>query len=421
MTFDSYEDPIEALLHNMAEHGLENTAISRFYSHYEARIESVEGYEKDGRVQVSVPALDLNGPHPKRAFFACQKASPDAGVFLPPVVGDTCFVGFHLGDHTSIPLIFGYIWKKIPKEFDSTDKAGFKSNGGSSLVFDDTPNDRSVELSLATTKADAVADKVHSIKAQKTSNDSDLTIETEGGQTGVFRDTGSPGVVFSTAGGCVFELLDDKKHARITTPSGMVLLMSDTDQIISITTPTGQSVNIDESAGSIVINALKTLQTTVAGNHTSTSTGVMSFVAAGLKMTTTKPTVVEGAALTETYSGLVTRTITGLYNLSVTGIATLVFLGGLIFDVTGVLTLAGTNTDSILGLVKQTLPGGVQLGARDATTLRLANENLAALVVDLVLKYNTHVHPSVGSAPLASFQVPVQPLNKLITTTLRGN
>lgn len=425
MSLDFVGNPIERLLLEIKEDGLENSPLRRYYSFYVGTIISVDGYESDGRVTLSIDGIGLK-KHPIRAFLCGPYASRDSGFYTPPSIGDRCWVGLHHGDNQAAPLVYGYYWQKpkdssthIPAEFRDILKSGWKSKGGSSITFNDIASEKSARFAVGTQgDADTEATRHHELLLDKTTGSSKASLTTENGHSLEMRDEDDVGIEFASVYGHSIYLNDDLKTVTISSPQGFSIKIDENDQAISMRTSAGQFIDINDSAQQIQMY-MQSLRATATISQMFEAAGVMTFTAAGIQQTSTAPNIVQGTSLNETYTGLVSRAVQGVYNLTVTGLATLTFIGGCTFNVTGILTLAGTGTTAISGLLANTTPGGVLLGSADQPPKRLATEEVVVYLASMVLSYNTHVHSGIGSPP--STQLAPPDVDTMTTTTLRGN
>jgi len=127
---------LREVLENIVYYGLES--IGKYYSSYRAFVIENEDPEGLGRIQIKIPSLTRNRPHPEWAYPKTQWGGKDYGLQLLPLKGEMVWIEFEQGD-TRFP-----IWnfahrasKEKPEEFTNSKIYGFKSPKGQIIIIDD--------------------------------------------------------------------------------------------------------------------------------------------------------------------------------------------------------------------------------------------------------------------------------------------
>jgi len=114
------------------------TLEAKMWGAYKGQVTAVDDPEGLGRIKAKVKGVigedfETNWAAPKSAF-----GGDDAGLWMPPEVGDDVWMEFQHGDKNA-PLWVGYYWPleaKPPSEA-TVNKRMFKSKAGHYIIFDD--------------------------------------------------------------------------------------------------------------------------------------------------------------------------------------------------------------------------------------------------------------------------------------------
>ena len=430
---------------SLRAYGLEkSTVANRYYSKYMGTVEVSADPQGQGRVQVSC-CLATNRTEALAvwAYPSAEYAGPDKGVFWPPDKGDKVWVWFDHGD-ISQPRFSGAFWGNrqqdkapagscVPAEFNPGDaaptKRGFKTKGGSGMLFDDTVDKKKVVLWVGEqVDIGAAAEKKHKVELDYTTGSEQVVIASFGGHTSSWVDiAGQEKIQHKTAKGHTFTADDVADFVEMSTVAGYSVKADEKAKLIMITTPGGQMIVLNDNTSSIVlqdaggdvilmnpvgvsissaklvdIKAAATVTVTAGGAAAVTAAGVLSLAGTGLSiasvggapsaMTASGPSV-------STFAGAVVETLLGSYKSTVAGLYELAINGTAKFSAAS--------------------PGSMQVGGASGPYFRLVDERWFALWLTHVHLGNLGVVTGIPIKPnMDPFVVPVETVS---TNFLRGN
>lgn len=139
-----------------------------YYGVYPALVTDLKDPDGQGRVNITLPSLNVSGDNPYSAWarLATLMAGKGRGTFFIPEVGDEVLVAFEAGDPAH-PYVVGALWNGTDSPPESMDGAGrnrkkiIRSRNGVKLTISDEDHQES------------------------------FTVETPGGQKLVLRDDGT--------------------------------------------------------------------------------------------------------------------------------------------------------------------------------------------------------------------------------------
>ncbi|HET6493822.1 MAG TPA: phage baseplate assembly protein V, partial [Thermoleophilia bacterium] len=395
----------------LRNYGLEkSTVANRYYSKYMGTVEVSADPQGQGRVQVSCKVgTNRDDPMSVWAYPSAEYAGPDKGVFWPPDDGDKVWVWFDHGDLTQ-PRFSGSFWGNrqqnkgpegscVPAEFRpgaaAPVKRGFKTKGGSGLVFDDTVDAKKVVVWTGDqVDVGAEAEKKHKVELDSSSGSEQIVITSFGGHTSSWVDiAGEEKIEHKTTKGHFFKADDAADFIEMATALGYSIKADQTGEVVLISTPLGQQIAINDASSTILIKdvsgdiitmdpvgvkissaklvnivAAANVAVTAGAAATVLATGAVSVTGNGLALASSgggpATMVASGTsvstfagAVTETFAGAVKKAVAGLYTLAVVGVAT----------------------------ISSVIPGGMLVGGPVPPYFRLVDERWIALFL-------THVH-----------------------------
>lgn len=445
-------EPFLMFLETLRLHGLE-TAAHRFYSVYQATVDSLDDPLRLGRVKVTV-TLTSDHTLPEYAYPISAFGGAGCGLFFPPRVGDQGYVVFECGDQ-KYPLYVGGSWAAPKGQSQVPDEVGppvlpklgpvagtaaqaeytarvIKTPMGMLLKFEDgdAAGARDKGIVLATSEATESGGPFTKLHQLLMSDKQGLIeLRSAGIPTGtsryrlVLNDTGKSAFIEAGSGALVaiednaalqrlrmlsknghLLILDDKHEViRLDSANSNVIEIDDKTNRISAQTIGGRNVSIDDATQMISITDPQGNLVTIGptGIQVTSATMVNVTAAGAATVTAGGPVAVTGAGIAETSTG------GGAMSTLNTGVASGLMLGGVL--------------STILGLVAMTLLGGATLTVIGtlliaATSLTIACNSIALgpgvqhqLVTDQLLVWlATHTHPTAApGAPSPPTEAPL--------------